>query len=312
MPIPRLFTAAAVLALVAAHAAPAARAQEPAPAPAAGPDAVVARVNGHELRRADVEAVAAELPEQYRQYPMQALYPMLLDQAIANELLAERAESADLASRPAVREQLDRARRAVLRNALVFDAIGKAATPDDLRRRYDAMKARPGFTYDEAKARHILVPGEQQAKDAIARLDKGEAFAEVAKSVSKDGSAQAGGDLGWFRRDAVVPAFADAAFALPKGAYTEAPVKSEFGWHVILLEDKRTTTPSFEQTEPEIRQEVARQAYTQLVQNLREGAEVERFKLDGSPMPEAPIVGGDAPAGPGANPAQPGAAPESD
>ncbi|WGF90046.1 peptidylprolyl isomerase [Marinivivus vitaminiproducens] len=278
-------------------AQPAQAQEQPAQAQEEGGDPVVARVNGVEVHRSEVDAAAAELPEQFRQMPPQALYTPLLERVIDTKLLAARAEDEKLGDDPAVKRDLDRARASVLRDSLVVRTIEQEVSDDDLRARYDEMSAQPDFAYDEVNVRHILVGSEDEAKQVIADLDNGGDFATLANERSTDPSAKTnGGELGWIKQDAVVPEFGAAAFAMEKGQRSEAPVQTQFGWHVIEVTDKRQTTPSFEEIEPQLRQEAAREVLTAMMEDLRSGAEIERFNADGSPMPppDAAPAGGEA------------------
>jgi peptidyl-prolyl cis-trans isomerase C len=262
-------------------------AQQPAPQ-----DPVVAMVDGTEVHRSDVEAVARALPEQLRQVPMQQLYGMLLERAVDFRLLANAAEGEDLAGNPEVQTALAKARADVLRDAYIRGKIDEGTTEERLRQRYDDLKDEEGFAQEEVHARHILVGSEDEAKEVIAQLEGGGDFAALAGEHSVDPSARSnGGDLGFFHRGQMVPEFAEAAFALEPGQRTEAPVQTQFGWHVIEVLERRTGAPSFEETEPRLRQEVAREIVIALVADLREDAEIERFNLDGSPMPIAPEAG---------------------
>jgi peptidyl-prolyl cis-trans isomerase C len=280
-----------------------AHAQQPVPTG----DPVVAIVDGAEVHRSEVEAVARALPEQYRQVPLPQIYGMLLDRAIDFRLLAQAAEAADLAEDPDVQSALEQARAGVLRDAFVRRKIQEGTTADKLRTRYEELKDDEGFTQEEVHARHILVGSEDEADEVIAALAGGADFAALASERSVDPSARSnGGDLGFFRREQMVPEFAEAAFALQPGQRSEKPVQSQFGWHVIEVVERRMGTPTFEETEPRLRQEVAREIVTALVADLRDGAEIERFNLDGSPMQIAPEAGPDAPQ------PEPGAAPQSE
>ena len=262
----------------------------PAHAQQADPeDPVVAVVDGTEVRRSDVEAVARALPEQYRQVPLPQIYGMLLDRAIDFRLLANAAQEQDLAEDPAVEAALEKARTEVLRDAYIRQQIEEGTTEDKLRARYDELKGAEGFTQEEVHARHILVGSEAEAEEVIAQLEGGAEFAPLAEEHSVDPSARSnGGDLGFFRREQMVPEFAEAAFALEPGEHTMEPVQSQFGWHVIEVLDRRMGAPSFEETEPRLRQELAREIVIALVADLRDAAEIERFNLDGSPMQIAP------------------------
>jgi peptidyl-prolyl cis-trans isomerase C len=278
-----------------------ARAQQPGP----NEDPVVAIVDGTELRRSEVEAVARALPEQYRQVPLPQIYAMLLDRAIDFRLLAKAAEAADLAGEPDVQSALAQARAGVLRDAFVRRKIQEGTTADKLRARYEDMKDDEGFTQEEVHARHILVGSEDEAKKVIAELAGGADFAALAGERSVDPSARSnGGDLGFFRRGQMVPEFAEAAYALQPGQRSQKPVQTQFGWHVIEVVERRMGTPTFEETEPRLRQEVAREIVTALVADLRDDAEIERFNLDGSPMQVAPEAGAPQP--------EPGTAPQSE
>jgi len=165
----------------------------------------------------------------------------------------------------------------------------KAKVSDDvLKKKYDAfIKENP--PQEEVRARHILLKTEKEANDALAELKKGADFAAVAKSKSTDGSARDGGDLGYFSRGDMVAEFSDAAFAMKPGEVSKAPVKSQFGWHLIKVEDRRlSTAPSFEETKDQLRTEVSQEMAGELVEELRGKAKVERFDLDGKPMAAAP------------------------
>jgi peptidyl-prolyl cis-trans isomerase C len=262
-------------------------AQQPAP-----PDPVVAVVDGTEVHRSDVEAVARALPEQLRQVPLQQMYGMLLERAIDFRLLANAAEGEDLEREPDIQAALAKARTDVLRDAFIRGRIAEGTTEQRLRERYDDLKDEEGFAQEEVHARHILVGSEDEARKVITELEGGADFAALAGEHSVDPSARTnGGDLGFFRRGQMVPEFAEAAFALEPGKRTAEPVQTQFGWHVIEVIDRRTAAPSFEETEPRLRQEMAREIVTALVADLRDGAAIERFDLDGSPMPDAPGAG---------------------
>jgi peptidyl-prolyl cis-trans isomerase C len=257
-------------------------------AQAAGDDPVIATVDGHEIRRSELEAAQRGLPEQYRQVPLQMIYGPLLDQVIDARLLSDEAERSALAEDGEVQEQLARARAQVLRDTLVERKLEEGITEEKLRERYEQSKQGADFAHEEVQARHILLPSEEEAKAVIQQLQGGADFGELAKDKSIGPSAEAGGDLGFFRREQMVPEFAEAAFAMDVGAISEAPVQTQFGWHVINVVDKRKVEPTFAESEPQLREEVAREIVTALLEDLRGSAKIERFNLDGSPMEEAP------------------------
>jgi peptidyl-prolyl cis-trans isomerase C len=251
---------------------------------AAADDPVVAVVEGEKILRSELEAAQAQLPEQYRQLPLEMIYDPLLARVIDRRLLAREAERRKLETRPEVKEALARARREVLGDQLLEIAITEALTPERLQQAYAMARAQPGFAVEEVRARHILVKTEAEAKEVIAALAAGADFAELAKKRSIDPSAQQNdGDLGFFRRDTMVEPFAEAAFALEPGQTTREPVRTQFGWHVIRVEERRTVAPTFEEKEPELKEQVARETINALVAELRAKAKVERFAIDGSP-----------------------------
>ena len=164
--------------------------------------------------------------------------------------------------------------------------VAKSATTEEAERKaYDeAAKAQP--PEPEVHARHILVPTEEEAKAALARIKAGEDFAKVATELSKDPGGD-GGDLGWFTKDRMVPEFADAAFKLEPGQVSD-PVKSQFGWHIIKVEGKRMKTfPPFEQVKDQAARFVAQKAQTALITSLRDKAKIERFDEEAKPAEPA-------------------------
>jgi peptidyl-prolyl cis-trans isomerase C len=280
-----LSLAAASLALGLLLATPPLSAQ---PAPAKTDDPVVARVNGHELHRSDVEMAQRSMPEQYQQVPLPQIYPMLLDQLVGGMLIAEAGRKDKLADDPEVKQRLARLEDRVIQEIYIKRAVQAAATDAKLHEQYDKfVKAQPGN--EEISARHILVATEDEAKAIIVDLGKGADFASLAKQKSTDPAKDTGGDLGYFTRDSMVPEFSEAAFKLGKGEYTKTPVHTQFGWHVIKVEDRRTAPPpSFEDSKDELTNEVAREVITAKIKALKDGAKVETFALDGSPMPAKP------------------------
>jgi peptidyl-prolyl cis-trans isomerase C len=253
-----------------------------APALAQGDDPVVARVNGKELKRSEVEAMHKQLPPQVQQMPLETIYPMLVDQMVSQMLITEAAKKDKLDQDPSVKSKVARYQERIVQEAWLQKQVESASGEAQLKARYDQfVKENPAK--EEVSARHILLENEDEAKAVIKELEKGADFATLAKQRSKDPAAATGGDLGFFSREEMVPEFADAAFALKKGEFTKAPVKSQFGWHVIKVEDRRTgAPPSFEESREQLADEVAREVINQKVADLKKGAQVETFNLDGS------------------------------
>lgn len=268
-------------------------------------DPVIAKVNGEEIHLSDVTAATRSLPPQARQMPPNVLYPMILDQLIDRDALVIQARKEGLQNDPDVKREVQAAEDRALQTALLRREVGPTITDVAVRARYDRdYKGKSGE--EEAHARHILVPTEQEAKDIIAQLKKGADFAKLAKQYSKDQGSADGGDLGWFKRGDMVPAFSDAAFGLKPGQFTQTPVQSQFGWHVILLEGLRQApTPSFDDVKDEIRQKMIQEGVQKAVQQARAQVQVQRFNMDGS-TPRATDTAEPPPApGPGAPPGTP-------
>ncbi len=291
MPILRSAAVAAIALLAAAAAASPALAQTAPAAPAtagAMPDpatTTVARVGDDKITLADLIAMREDLPPQYRQMPLQMIYGALLERAIDGRLIANAARKANLVEREDVKQRIRRAEDQVLSQVYLSESIAAEVTEEALKQRYEKTAA-DATGREEAHARHILVDTEEAAKAVIADLDKGADFAALAKERSTDPGASEGGDLGWFTAEQMVPEFSEAAFALQPGSYTKEPVKSQFGWHVILLEDKRTAAaPTFEEMKDQLASDMTRELITAKLQELRNGVEVERFGPDGTPMP---------------------------
>ncbi|MDF3073667.1 MAG: parvulin-like peptidyl-prolyl isomerase [Alphaproteobacteria bacterium] len=261
--------------------------RQPAPADAKAGDVVVATVNGQKVMRSEVEMMAASLPPQYRQMPMQMIFPALVDQVINTKLLAGEGRKQGLQNDPEVKRRIAMIEDRLVQDAFEQKEIAKQITPEALKARYDKqIAAMPAE--EEVNARHILVKTEEEATGIIAALKGGGDFAALAKEKSTDaGSGANGGDLGWFRKTDMVGEFAEAAFKLKKGEVSETPVKTQFGFHVIKLEDRRTAKPpTFEETEEELRTLMERELSTQVLEQMRAKAQIERFNLDGSKVVE--------------------------
>ncbi len=294
--IGRTLLALAMTLLIAAPAV----AQTPAPAPAAQADPVVARVNGIELHRSDVLAARQQLPPQVQQMPFEQVYPLLLDRMVTDIVVAQAGRKQKLADDPEVKKRMAQIQDQVIEEAYLNRYLRTALTEDKIKARYDKF-AKEQKPQEQVNARHILVKTEDEAKAVIADLKKGGDFATIAKEKSSDpGSKENGGDLGWFGKDDMVPEFATAAFKLQKGQFTDTPVKTQFGYHVIKVEDRRTAPPpTLEEARPQLVSMLQREIYEAKVKELRSGAKIETFAIDGSkaaPAPAGPTLAPAAPA----------------
>ncbi|MSP52418.1 MAG: parvulin peptidyl-prolyl isomerase [Alphaproteobacteria bacterium] len=246
------------------------------------PEAVVAVVNGDEIRFGELNAYHAALPPQYRQIPLSTIFEELLSAVIDRRMIIQAARKSGVERDDETKRKIAFAIESVLQEAYVTRVVTEQVTDARLKDAYARMvKTVPPS--EEVHARHILVDSEDAAKKIIADLDKGADFLVLAKERSKGPSSANAGDLGYFQRDQMVPEFSQAAFALDKGAYTKAPVKTKYGWHVIKIEDKRSSPPpSFEDTKDEIRTQESQVVIAGALESLRKGAAVKRVKADGT------------------------------
>jgi len=274
--------------------APAAQGAQPAQPAAAPPaDTVVAIVNGTKVTRADVIASAQSLPAEY-QSKIDAIFPALIDRLVDLTLLAEEGRKENLQDDPEVKARITQVTDQVIQEALIRRHLKSMMTEDAIKARYEKfISEQPAQT--EIRASHILVATEDEAKDIIKQLEGGADFAAIAKEKSTDPSAkQNGGDLGYFTANEMVPEFSQAVFAMEKGDSSKAPVKSQFGWHVIKVVDKRPKAPpSLEETHSHIEELLSGELLTAYLTSLRTTATVEKFNPDGTPITAAPASGGD-------------------
>lgn len=248
-------------------------------------DQVLAKVDGGDVKRRDVTALLSNLPPQMLEMSMGAVYPLLLERLVDNKLVASAARQASLQNEPEVKQKVADAEERAIQELFLRRALDARLTDAKLKEKFDAfLKDHP--PQDEVRARHILVDSEAKARDVLADLRKGADFATVAKAKSSDGSARDGGDLGFFTRGDMVPEFSDAAFALKAGEVTKEPVKSQFGYHIIKVEARRQQPlPTFESAREQLRGEMSQELMTDVIEGLRSKAKVERFTLEGQPLP---------------------------
>ncbi|MES2076847.1 MAG: peptidylprolyl isomerase [Pseudomonadota bacterium] len=208
-------------------------------------------VNGKAIPAARVDQMVKQVVAQGQQQDSPQLREAIKKELIGREVLIQEADKQGYGMRPEVKSQIENTRQSVIINAMLADYVKKNPVKDaEIKAEYDKYKAAMGEK--EYHSRHILVGTEAEAKDIIAKLKAGGKFEELAK-VSKDGSANNGGDLGWMAPGKLVKPFADAMVALKNGQYTETPVKTEFGFHVIKMEESRATKlPSLDEVKGQI------------------------------------------------------------
>ena len=299
---------AAAPGLAQAQQPPAAKppAQRPAqPAAPAPKDPVVATVNGHQIYLSELEVAQQALPPQYRTMPLQSVFPALLDRIIDSKLVVADGKKNKIEVDPAFKRRMAFVEDQVIQDYWLQKEVAKRITADKLQQRYqEKLKSMPAE--EEVHARHILVATEAEAKDLQAELKKGTAFDKLAREKSTDKASGAdGGDLGWFKKTDMVPEFANAAFAMAKGGLSDTAVKTQFGFHIIQVDDRRSAAPpAFEEMAEQLREELTRETVTTVLNTLRATAKIEKFNIDGSKV-DAPPPGAPPAPTPPAPPARP-------
>jgi peptidyl-prolyl cis-trans isomerase C len=249
---------------------------------ASGPDPVVARVNGVDIKQSDLALAEEDVGAEMQAAPAEAKREHLISYLADVIMVTQAAEKKKLADNPEFKRRLAFLRNKLLMGFELQDEAKAAMTEDALKQTYsDAVKSMGG--QEEVRARHILVENEDEAKAIAEQLKGGADFATLAKEKSKDPGATDGGDLGYFTKDQMVPEFADVAFKMYPGQLSN-PVKSQFGWHIIKVEDKRTKQPpEFEKVKDQIEAYVARKAQSEFVAKLRQTAKIERLDKPAEP-----------------------------
>ncbi|MFM0595256.1 MULTISPECIES: peptidylprolyl isomerase [Paraburkholderia] len=235
----------------------------------------IAVVNGTPIPKARADALIEQLVHQGQQNTPQ-LQTAVREELVNREILMQEALRRGLPNRPDIKAQIAVAQQTVVLRALIEDFV-KNNTPSDaeVTARYNALIKDAGGK--EYHLHHILVDNEQQAKDLIAKIKGGASFEDLAKQYSKDpGSGKNGGDLDWSDPKAYVPEFADAATHLQKGQMTDTPVHTQFGWHIIRLDDTRAITPPpLEQVRPQIVQQIQQEKLQAFEEGLRKNAKIQ-------------------------------------
>ena len=255
-----------------------------------GEDIVVAKINGKPVHKSDVALAIRDLGAQVPPENVDQILPAFIDQYINLELINKAAAKANIEKTDDVKMQLANSRDQIVRAAYLRSLFDGKVGEDALRAAYKA-KFEDQPMPEEVHGYHILVDDEQKAKDLIAQLNRGADFAELAKANSKDPSAQRGGDLGYFAQAEMVPEFGAAAFALRNGQMTQTPVKTQFGWHIIKVADKRQRVkPTFEEAKAGLEQEARQVILDAKLKELRADAKVE-IEDAAKPASTAPAAG---------------------
>lgn len=251
-------------------------------------DPVVARVDDKVVRQSDVVRAYSRLPAQFQQVPINVLYAQIVEQLVDGELLAEAGRADKLQDSEDVKKQVAEFEKVAVQRAYMDQIVDAEMSDEKVRETYDSTVAKTEGPL-QVRASHILVESEEEAKEILKALEKDGDFAKLARERSTGPSGPRGGDLGYFVRSQMVQPFSDAAFALEPGAVSPDPVKTEFGWHVIKVVDKRRQPPpSFEESRASIEEQLTRDIIAAHMTKLRADAKIEMFNIDGSPIEDAP------------------------
>ena len=242
---------------------------------------VAAKVNGEVIYVNELKQSYADHPQIKDRVSFEDFYAKTLDVFVNSKLVYQAAHAAKVEETPEYQRQLATAKEDLARKFYLEKQVEEKANDAAVKEAYKKYTSK--FESEkEIKAKHILVESEGKAKEVIKKLNKGEDFVKLAKEYSKDEV-----DLGYFTQGMMVPEFSKAAFAMNKGEFSKKPVKSQFGYHVILVEDIRASKPmEFKQVEAQLRDIVTREVVGQIFEDLRNNAKVVRYDLEGKVMPE--------------------------
>lgn len=237
-------------------------------------DAPVATVNNHKITTNDVAEEMKSVPTKLVAGRQDEIQKAIVERLIQKRLVMEEAEKLGITEDETYQSQLATLRENLIFNFVLSRKIEEQVTPENLRAYYKENKDR--FTKPAIKVRHILLPTFEEAERAIEQLDEGTDFTELAQAVSTGPSATRGGALGWVTPGQMVPRFEEAAFALDAGAYSKKPVQTQFGWHVIYVEetDDERTAP-YNEVEEDLQKELSEKVVRDYLETLQEKAEIE-------------------------------------
>ena len=240
----------------------------------------VLTINGQGYSLNLVGSIINQLPENVRNQPIDVYYNSVIDDIVDTKLTANAAIESGLAENPLLKEIAERAYDRVIAEAWLNDALNQRITDDMINQSYNDLVA-DTESRTETRARHILLDSKDAADAAIKRLDAGEDFTALAKELSTGPSGPNGGELGYFRRGAMVPSFELASFAMEIGTYSKEPVQTQFGWHVIKVEDRRVAdAPALADVRDQLRSSISVKIAGSIIAELRSQAEITRLSLD--------------------------------
>jgi len=254
--------------------------------PSMAADPVVADVNGKKITYSQVMEAKDSLPKQYQSAPDDKIFPVLLNQAVDTYLIGVAAAASGEGNKPETKAAIAKATEGIIAQAYLISKIKNQITDAAVKAKYDNEIIKNFPKEKEVHLRHILVDSKDIALSVIKALKNGTDFKKLAEAKSKDPTGKEGGELGWFRKGELPQELADAAFALTPKAYSQEPVKSDFGWHVLMVDETRDAQPpKFDEIKNEIKSLMTQEAVVALLKDLRANAKIKLFNKDGKPMP---------------------------
>lgn len=246
---------------------------------------VAARINGEVVTIDEIKKGYDDNPQIAEQVAFDQFYPKAVDIYVNGKLLYQAAAKANVQATPEYKAQLKTAEEDLARKVYLENTVAQKVTEAAVKDFYENEYVKNYQSKKEAKAKHILVENEATAKEVIKKLNSGAKFDDVAKKYTKDSTVE----LGYFSEDIMVPEFSKAAFALKKGEYSKAPVKSPFGYHVILVEDFRDSAPlPLKDIEPQIKNMLTQKAIAEIFDDLYKNSIIQKFDLQGKEITVAP------------------------
>lgn len=258
----------------------------PLPAGAEGKNGIAAVVNGEKVTVDEIRKTYDAAPQLKTQVTFDQFYPQAVTVWANGAALKQAAQKAGVESSAEYKQQLEALKNELAGRIYLRQEVEKKISDNDIKNFYNQYK-KDFKPQKEMRARHILVDNEETANDIITKIKKGDDFNELAKKYSKEKNP----DLGYFTKEMMVPEFGEAAFKMKKGQYTQKPIKTNFGYHIIIVDDVRNTQPiSFEEAEPQIRARMAQELLPGILNDIVAKAKIEKYQLDGKVMPNTPAV----------------------
>ena len=243
---------------------------------------IAAKINGETIYINDLKQSYADHPQIKDRVPFEEFYAKTLDVFVNSKLVYQAAKAAKIEETPEFNRQLVTAKEDLARKLYLEKMVEEKVTDEEVKKLYDEYTSK-FESQKEVKAKHILVDTEAKAKEVIAKLKKGEDFEKLASQYSKDQVA----DLGYFTKEMMVPEFSKAAFSMNKGEFSKTPVKTEFGYHVILVDDARASKPlELKEVEAQLKNMVTQKVVAEIFEELRNSAKIEKYTLEGEEITE--------------------------